>query len=52
VPNPITSRAELERLGLELLAPLMPVPKGVRLLGITLSALETDAESPQMRLEL
>jgi DNA polymerase IV len=52
--NPVVSRAELERVSLELLASLMPVPKSVRLLGVTLSTLGADATgcSPQMSLEL
>jgi DNA polymerase-4 len=50
---PVAGRAELERLSLDLLAPLMPVPKGVRLLGVTLSSLASRSEPvPQMRLEL
>ena len=42
----------IERAGLELLAALQPVPKGVRLLGVTLSALGGDdaAEPAQMSL--
>jgi DNA polymerase-4 len=50
--NPIADRNELERLSLELLSALMRVPKGVRLLGITLSTLSTNAadSSSQMRL--
>jgi DNA polymerase IV len=53
-PNPVAGRAELERVSLELLKSLMPVPKGVRLLGVTLSMLGTDAteSGPQMRLAL
>src|SRR5260370_33176607 len=35
----ITTRSELEQLGNELLAPLFPVTKAVRLLGISLSSL-------------
>ncbi|HXW72503.1 MAG TPA: DNA polymerase IV [Methylocella sp.] len=41
--NPIAARAELERLSLDLLSALMPIPKGVRLLGVTLSALRREA---------
>jgi len=41
----ITTRSELEQLGDALLAPLFPVAKGIRLLGISLSSLATaDAE--------
>ena len=38
----ITTRSELEQLGDALLAPLFPVAKGIRLLGISLSSLGTD----------
>jgi DNA polymerase IV len=50
----VADRAALERISLDLLAALMPVPKGVRLLGVTLAALEADgADGPrQMRLAL
>jgi DNA polymerase-4 len=40
----MADRNELERLRLELLSALMPVPKGVYLLGVTLSTLSTAAE--------
>lgn len=40
----IGTRIELEQLGNELLAPLFPVTKGVRLLGISLSSLAAAAE--------
>ena len=36
---PVPSQAELARLGHELLAALLPLPKGVRLVGIALSNL-------------
>jgi DNA polymerase IV len=54
LPGPVAGRNELERVSLELLQSLMPVPNGVRLLGVTLSMLGTDAaeNSPQMRLAL
>jgi len=39
----IGTRSELEQLGNELLAPLFPVTKGVRLLGISLSSLAAEA---------
>jgi len=38
----ITTRSELEQLGDALLAPLFPVTKGIRLLGISLSSLGTE----------
>jgi DNA polymerase IV len=49
----VGSREELERTSLELLGGLMPAPKGVRLLGVTISGLEHgDEAGPQMRLPL
>jgi DNA polymerase-4 len=39
----IGTRSELEALGNELLAPLFPVAKGIRLLGISLSSLAAEA---------
>nr|WP_279478703.1 DNA polymerase IV [Aureimonas sp. SK2] len=45
-PQPVTSRAEIERAAFRLLADLPPDPRGVRLLGVTLSALGNAAESP------
>ena len=35
----IATEAELERLGLALLGPVFPAPRGIRLLGVTLSSL-------------
>jgi DNA polymerase IV len=53
VPHAIASQAEMERLSRELLSALMPVPKGVRLLGVTLSSLiGGDESSRQMALGL
>jgi DNA polymerase-4 len=51
---PVDSKAALERASVELLSSLLPVPKGVRLLGITLSALGADENhaSPQLALAL
>ena len=53
-PAPIGSRDELTRLSLDLLAGIMPVPKGIRLLGVTLSSLNNGDldDSPQMELAL
>jgi DNA polymerase-4 len=42
LPEPLTGRADLEEVSLALLAPLIPVSKGVRLLGVTLSTLEEE----------
>jgi DNA polymerase-4 len=52
--TPMDSKAALEHASVELLTPLLPVSKGVRLLGITLSALGADEkhESPQLALAL
>lgn len=52
--GPVDSRPELERVAIGLLERLMPTPKAVRLLGISISALQTDhtSEAPQMMLEL
>ena len=52
--EPIGSRLDIERIGIDLLARLFPIQKGVRLLGVSLSALVTDPreESSQMHLAL
>jgi DNA polymerase-4 len=52
--GPVDSRPELERVAIGLLERLMPMPKAVRLLGVSISALQTDpaSEVPQMMLEL
>ncbi len=49
---PIASRAELAAVSEALLAPVFPVPRGIRLLGVTLSALEDGSRPapPQLRL--
>lgn len=54
VAHPVASAPELERIALELLSSLMPVPKGVRLLGVVLSSLATGSApgGPQMSLAL
>jgi DNA polymerase-4 len=48
----VESRSALERTGLELLSLLMPMRKGVRLLGVTLSTLNTDRRSRDVQLTL
>jgi DNA polymerase-4 len=50
--DPVDSRPELERVAIGLLERLMPTPKAVRLLGVSISALQTDVVSaaPQMSL--
>jgi DNA polymerase IV len=49
---PIGSRSELEQLGNELLAPLFPVERGIRLLGISLSSLAAQEPAPERQLGL
>jgi DNA polymerase-4 len=44
----VESRSVLEQISLELLSALFPIRKGVRLLGVTLSTLNTDRE-PELR---
>src|SRR4051812_36971736 len=50
----VADRVVLERISLELLAPLTPAKGGVRLLGVTLSALrpEEEGQAPQLSLAL
>jgi DNA polymerase IV len=52
LPNPIAGRDELERLSLDLLSALIPVPKGVRLLGVTLSTLSIKASDSRLQMRL
>jgi DNA polymerase-4 len=55
VEIPVVSRAMLDELVSALLDPLFPVSKGIRLLGVTLSSLEVEAEpriGQQLRLPL
>ncbi len=54
IPRPVATQAELQAISLDLLRPLFPPAKGVRLLGVTLSNLDTDRERDpvQMALEL
>jgi DNA polymerase-4 len=49
---PVESRAVLENASLGLLSPLFPLGKGVRLLGVTLSSLDTEEEPAQLALPL
>lgn len=48
----IGSGAELERMALELMAPVFPAPDGVRLLGLSLSTLEGAGSSAPRQLKL
>jgi DNA polymerase-4 len=54
VPNIVAGRDELERVSIALLRNLMPMPKAVRLLGVSLSALQSDehTRAPQLALDL
>ena len=44
LPQPVASREEFARLGHGLLAELLPLPQPVRLMGLTLSALEGEKQ--------
>jgi DNA polymerase-4 len=48
----VESRSRLEQVSLELLSALLPVPKGVRLLGVTLSSLNTERDPDDQQLAL
>jgi DNA polymerase-4 len=53
VPNAVGSRDDLERLAVGLLQAAMPLPKAVRLLGVSLSSLQGDqGEAPQLDLAI
>jgi DNA polymerase IV len=53
VPAAVSSRSDLERLSVALLQNEMPVPKPVRLLGVSLSALQqVDDAEPQLALPM
>src|SRR3954454_130264 len=54
LPHDVQGRDLLERISLDLLAPLTPTEQGVRLLGVTLSALKTEEadQAPQLSLAL
>jgi len=49
---PVATQAALEQISYELLRPLFPPPRGVRLLGVTLSNLEAAAQSAPAQLAL
>ncbi len=53
-PAPIASQAELAAVVEVLLAPIFPVPRGIRLLGVTLSSLDDGSRpaEPQLRLAI
>jgi DNA polymerase-4 len=52
MPTFVGSRSMLEQASLELLSGIVPVPQGVRLLGITLSSLNTEPEPRDLQLAL
>jgi DNA polymerase-4 len=52
VADGIASQAMMEQLGLELLRPLFPPPRGVRLLGITLSNFDDPGNQTHQQLAL
>jgi DNA polymerase-4 len=53
VPSLVSSRADLERLSVALLQAEMPVPRPVRLLGVSLSSLQHDEQvEPQLGLPI
>jgi DNA polymerase-4 len=51
-PEPIASREELQRIGLDLLRPCFPPPRGIRLLGVTVSNFEAPAERDRAQMAL
>jgi DNA polymerase-4 len=52
VSEPLGSQEELKRISSELLRPCFPPPQAVRLLGVTLSNLETPEEHNQAQFAL
>jgi DNA polymerase IV len=53
VPVAVSSRSDLERLSIALLQNEMPIPKPVRLLGVSLSALQGELrDEPQLGLPI
>ena len=51
-PDIVADQLTLTRIGLELLAPLFPMQKGVRLLGVSLSSLQSESASVSTRVTL
>jgi DNA polymerase-4 len=51
-PAPVGSVDQLSRIGLDLLRQCFPPPRGIRLLGVTLSSMEAAAERTQAQLAL
>jgi len=50
LPDPVSDREELERVSIGLLRNLLPVPKAVRLLGVSLSAFQEGMELDESQL--
>jgi DNA polymerase-4 len=50
--NAFTSAIDLEELTLSLLRPILPTPKGIRLLGVSLSSLISKQTEPVMPAQL
>ena len=50
--DPIGSLAELQQISLDLLRPCFPPPRGVRLLGVTMSGFDTVPKRPLSQLAL
>jgi DNA polymerase IV len=49
----VSSRSDMERMAVALLQNEMPLPKSVRLLGVSLSSLQTEIEGkPQLNLPI
>jgi DNA polymerase IV len=51
-PAPVGNRLDLEQISLDLLTRVFPIPKGVRLLGVSLSTLETDRLEAEAQMHL
>ncbi|MTD98857.1 DNA polymerase IV [Paracoccus sp. YIM 132242] len=52
LPGPVGGARDLETVAVQLLQPLFPVEKGVRLLGVTLSSLGSEDEAEERQLSL
>ena len=53
VPTPVSNRNDLEHLSVTLLRNEVPLPKPVRLLGVSLSSLQNEVEAePQLGLPI
>lgn len=52
VAAPVASAIEIAEIAILLLSPIFPAPKGIRLLGVTLSSLDADDEGSKTQLAL